>query len=317
MLRLRNIGLGIQPDKYPQKAYLAKAKVIEGVADNLKLSSDNIFELKNEAIPSYLLRPNQLAPHLSHRLINSKPKIKTTINYEWQSGVSQIMDNFTNRYPEPVNGAALIVERKTGKVRSYVGSGETMQKYNISKLNSFKHSETDKKKSEPSGSHCPSCGQRLNLISRSDTCPRCNPILGNKPNYTTPTQTKKKKIPEKQKTNELNKRHSVSQQNDDQNIPTLIDNIIWFIMSVGLIIVIWTISMSIMIFLSSNADATGGTIICGVIFFGTFYLISTLNGFGEPPSQYHYQHAFELAFGLVMVCFGPALGAIVVGTLFW
>ena len=241
MLRLRNIGLGIQPDKYPQKAYLAKAKVIEGVADNLKLSSDNIFELKNEAIPSYLLRPNQLAPHLSHRLINSKPKIKTTINYEWQSGVSQIMDNFTNRYPEPVNGAALIVERKTGKVRSYVGSGETMQKYNISKLNSFKHSETDKKKSEPSGSHCPSCGQRLNLISRSDTCPRCNPILGNKPNYTTPTQTKKKKIPEKQKTNELNKRHSVSQQNDDQNIPTLIDNIIWFIMSVGQIIVIWTI----------------------------------------------------------------------------
>lgn len=117
-----------RPDKYPQKAYLAKAKVIEDVADKLKLSTDKIFELKNEAIPSYLLRPNQLAPHLSHRLINSKPKIKTTINYEWQSRVLQIMDNFTNRYPEPINGAALIVERRTGKVRSYVGSSEYQAK---------------------------------------------------------------------------------------------------------------------------------------------------------------------------------------------
>jgi predicted RNA-binding Zn-ribbon protein involved in translation (DUF1610 family) len=229
---------------------------------------------------------------------------------------SVLINKNIGKYSCPKCGELLVIV-KDNETAHYVGTGETMKKYNISKLNSFKHSETDKKKSESSRSHCPSCGQRLNLISRSDTCPRCKPILGNKPNYATPTQTKKKKIPEKQKTTELNKRHSVSQQNDDQNIPTLIDNIIWFIMSVGLIIVIWTISMSIMIFLSSNADATGGTIICGVIFFGTFYFISTLNGFGDPPSQYHYQRAFELAFGLIMVCFGPALGAIIAVTLFW
>ena len=84
----------------------------------------------------------------------------------------------------------LLVIVKDYETALFVGSGEKMQKYNITKPNSLNNSEFVKNKPEFSKGHCPNCGQRLNLISNSDTCPRCNPITENKTVYSTPSQSK-------------------------------------------------------------------------------------------------------------------------------
>ena len=127
------------------------------------------------------------------------------------------------------------------------------------------------------------------------------------------TPDTKQKLP---KTKNVGK-NSVGNQNDDQNTPNLFDNIIWFIKSVGLMTAIWTISISLLGLLISGLDQTGGVIVSGLIFFGTFYFVSTLDGFGDPPSRYHYQELFELALGLFLVVFGPVTGALVAVFLFW
>ena len=127
------------------------------------------------------------------------------------------------------------------------------------------------------------------------------------------TPDTKQKLP---KTKNVDK-NSVGNQDDDQNTPDLFDNIIWFIKSVGLMTAIWTISISLLGLLISGLDQTGGVIVSGLIFFGTFYFVSTLDGFGDPPSRYHYQELFELALGLFLVVFGPVTGALVAAFLFW
>lgn len=75
--------------------------------------------------------------------------------------------------------------------------------------------------------------------------------------------------------------------------------------------------MCVMFALIGELDQTGGTIVCGLVFFGTFYFISTLDGFGDPPSRYHRKELFETFFGLYWILFGPAVGAIGAYTLFW
>ena len=117
-----------RPDRFPENAYKAKAKVIDAIADNLDITPELIAELKTEALPSRLRRPKSIAPHLFDRIKRTSSETHTTVSPEWQRQVSGIISNFINGYAEPINGAALIVERKTGKVRAYVGSADYQSK---------------------------------------------------------------------------------------------------------------------------------------------------------------------------------------------
>lgn len=117
-----------RPDRFPENAYKAKAKVIDAIADNLDITPELIAELKTEALPSRLRRPQSIAPHLFDRIKRTSSETYTTVSPEWQRQVSGIISNFINDYAEPINGAALIVERKTGKVRAYVGSADYQSK---------------------------------------------------------------------------------------------------------------------------------------------------------------------------------------------
>ena len=117
-----------RPDRFPENAYKAKAKVIDAIADNLDITPELIAELKTEALPIRLRRPKSIAPHLFDRIKRTSSETHTTVSPEWQRQVSGIISNFINGYAEPVNGAALIVERKTGKVRAYVGSADYKSK---------------------------------------------------------------------------------------------------------------------------------------------------------------------------------------------
>ena len=111
-----------RPDRHPENAYRAKSRVLAAVQEVMEIPSAALTEYQSEHLPSAFFRPRSIAPHLTDRLQGKNPA--TSINKEWQQLTSAIVRNAVRLYPAPINGAALVVERRSGLVRSYVGSAE-------------------------------------------------------------------------------------------------------------------------------------------------------------------------------------------------
>ena len=137
-LRLNEIALLValpqsperrRPDRYPDNAYAAKIGVLKKVQGRLSIDDGALNEALMEQLPARLVKPKSYAPHLADRLTGSTlPGNKTTINEEWQKQVQSIVEANTQNFPAPIQAAALIVERRTGHVKAYVGSSEYKSK---------------------------------------------------------------------------------------------------------------------------------------------------------------------------------------------
>ena len=133
-LRLNEIALLValpqsperrRPDRYPSNAYAAKIGVLKKVQGRLSIDDGALNEALMEQLPARLVKPKSYAPHLADRLAGSTlPGNKTTINEEWQKQVQNIVEAKIQNFPAPIQAAALIVERRTGNVKAYVGSSE-------------------------------------------------------------------------------------------------------------------------------------------------------------------------------------------------
>ena len=112
-----------RPDRFPNNAYLAKRQVLDKVKDRLKFDTNIASEVSNEPLPSRLLKPKSIAPHLADYITKIGTNIQTTpISVEWQKLIQRILHSEIKKYPEPIQAAAIVVERQTGSVRAYVGS---------------------------------------------------------------------------------------------------------------------------------------------------------------------------------------------------
>ena len=137
-LRLNEIALLValpqsperrRPDRYPDNAYAAKIGVLKKVQGRLSIGDGALNEALMEQLPARLVKPKSYAPHLADRLTGSTlPGNKTTINEEWQKQVQNIVEAKIQNFPAPIQAAALIVERRTGHVKAYVGSSEYKSK---------------------------------------------------------------------------------------------------------------------------------------------------------------------------------------------
>ena len=133
-LRLNEIALLValpqsperrRPDRYPDNAYAAKIGVLKKVQGRLGIDGDALNEAIVEQLPARLVKPASYAPHLADRLTGSTLHgNKTTINEEWQKQVQNIVETKIQKFPAPIQAAALVVERQTGNVKAYVGSSE-------------------------------------------------------------------------------------------------------------------------------------------------------------------------------------------------
>jgi penicillin-binding protein 1C len=100
-----------------------------------KVIDEETFRLSvDEPLPGQLKPFFNSAPHLAQTLLNDYPVesrvVRTTINRGHQERVEQLMKDHLN-YLKSIgvrNGAALVVETKTGKVRAYVGSQDFFDK---------------------------------------------------------------------------------------------------------------------------------------------------------------------------------------------
>ena len=115
-----------RPDKHPQAAFEAKKKVLERVHNKLSVSSDALIsEVTAEPLPSRLIKPKSIAPHLADK---SEGSSLTTISAEWQRRAQDIVTAEVEKYSAPIQAAALVVERKTGYVKAYIGSADYASK---------------------------------------------------------------------------------------------------------------------------------------------------------------------------------------------
>lgn len=114
----------LRPDRHPQRAQIARDKVLRRLAEFQVWPQASVDEALEEPL---LLAPRQepsLAPLLARRLNrhDSPPLIRTTLDASLQRRMEDLIQGWRARLPERTSAAILIVESENMAVRAYVGS---------------------------------------------------------------------------------------------------------------------------------------------------------------------------------------------------
>lgn len=114
----------LRPDRHPQRAQLARDKVLRRLAEFQVWPQTSVDEALEEPL---LLAPRQepsLAPLLARRLNrqDSPPLIRTTLDASLQRRMEDLLMGWRARLPERTSAAILVVEAENMAVRAYVGS---------------------------------------------------------------------------------------------------------------------------------------------------------------------------------------------------
>lgn len=114
----------LRPDRHPQRAQVARDKVLRRLAEFQVWPQASVDEALEEPL---LLAPRQepsLAPLLARRLNrhDSPPLIRTTLDASLQRRMEDLILGWRARLPERTSAAILVVEAETMAVRAYVGS---------------------------------------------------------------------------------------------------------------------------------------------------------------------------------------------------
>ena len=114
-----------RPDRRLSNAISAKNHVLKAVAEERGYSHELLNDYLEESLPLQKTEVVRTAPHLMDRLSEdgvASVASETAIDPIWQATLTQMVNEYVDRFPVPINGAAMAVERKTGLVRAYVGS---------------------------------------------------------------------------------------------------------------------------------------------------------------------------------------------------
>ncbi|KOP51234.1 penicillin-binding protein 1C, partial [Pseudomonas coronafaciens pv. porri] len=114
----------LRPDRHPQRAQLARDKVLRRLAEFKVWPQGSVAEALEEPL---WLAPRQepsLAPLLARRLNRpaSPPLIRTTLDATLQRRMEDLLMGWRARLPERTSAAILVVEAENMAVRAYVGS---------------------------------------------------------------------------------------------------------------------------------------------------------------------------------------------------
>lgn len=114
----------LRPDRYPERAKLARDKVLDRLAEFAIWPQSEVNEIKEENIFLAERQEPQMAPLLARRLYskNQPPVIKTTINATMQRRLEDLLKNWQVKLPEYTSAAILVVDHQTMEVKAYLGS---------------------------------------------------------------------------------------------------------------------------------------------------------------------------------------------------
>jgi penicillin-binding protein 1C len=114
----------LRPDRHPQRAQVARDKVLQRLAAFEVWPQQAVADAVQEPV---ILAPRQeprLAPLLARRLNTPKspPLIRTTVDATLQLRLEDLLLGWRARLPERTSAAILVVEHSSMAVRAYVGS---------------------------------------------------------------------------------------------------------------------------------------------------------------------------------------------------
>lgn len=116
-----------RPDRNIQKAKAARDKVLHRLLGEKIISEQDVVEAKQLEMKGNRYSFPFISPHLARRLVYEFPKrdiYHTHIRKEVQLSARQILKTSIENEGKKLNGAAIIVENKTGAVISYVASSD-------------------------------------------------------------------------------------------------------------------------------------------------------------------------------------------------
>jgi penicillin-binding protein 1C len=117
-----------RPDLFPNNAFKAKKLVLNKTKEHLVIDDVHYLEYISEKLPNRLKKPSSIAPHLADKfLTNNLHSIDTSISGNWQKELSKIIRVSVGEFKAPINAAAMVIERKTGDVKAYVGSSKYLE----------------------------------------------------------------------------------------------------------------------------------------------------------------------------------------------
>ncbi len=112
-----------RPDRHPQRAQKARDKILRRIRQSGAFAPDVIDLALGEKVAATTNPLPILAPHLADRLKNTAGQShKTWIKTDLQRWSERSLGQYVSNLPPGTSGALMIVENKTRRVLSYVGS---------------------------------------------------------------------------------------------------------------------------------------------------------------------------------------------------
>ncbi len=115
----------LRPDRAPDRAQLARNKVLNRLVELNVFDAKRADSAKLESVIARRLRTPLLAPLLAQHLRQQYPNqrlIQTTISTEWQRIVEARVANYMKKFGDSTSAAVLIVDNQSMQARAYLGS---------------------------------------------------------------------------------------------------------------------------------------------------------------------------------------------------
>ncbi|MDQ7089618.1 MAG: penicillin-binding protein 1C [Methylococcales bacterium] len=116
-----------RPDRHPKKAQFARDKVIRRLQDYHVWTNEQAEEAIIEIVYAQRNTPPVIAPLFARRfrkLVTDNQPLITTLDYEMQRGLEDLVSSYIKRLPPKTSAAVLVVENETLAVKTYLGSAD-------------------------------------------------------------------------------------------------------------------------------------------------------------------------------------------------
>ncbi|MBF6024528.1 penicillin-binding protein 1C [Lysobacter niastensis] len=115
----------LRPDREPERARVARDKVLARMASLGAWSNSDVAEARIEPVVARSLHPPRHAPLLAQRLRSESPRatrVVSTLDLELQRTLEERVTAYFSQLPERTSAALLVVDNATLEARAYVGS---------------------------------------------------------------------------------------------------------------------------------------------------------------------------------------------------
>lgn len=114
----------LRPDRYPERAQVARDKVLDRLAEYQVWSPEKVNEIKQEQIWLAPRKNPHLAPLLARRMVKDSQEsiVETTVDASLQKQLEDMAMNWKNQLPKQTSLGLLVVDHTDMSVKAYIGS---------------------------------------------------------------------------------------------------------------------------------------------------------------------------------------------------